>query len=96
MRSAESTSDALEQALKSQNVQPQETIEIMLKEVPELKLASTAKEQLEIGMGVWAANYASKEAVDKGVGWADPAVYAKMTDLVFDNAAAAGDTDPAH
>jgi len=38
-------------------------------------------------MGVWAANYASKEAMDKGVGWADPAVYAKMTDLVFDNAA---------
>jgi ABC-type nitrate/sulfonate/bicarbonate transport system substrate-binding protein len=73
---------------------PAETIEIMFKEVPELKLASTAKEQLEIGMGVWAANYASKEAMDKGVGYADPAVYAKMTDLIFDNASAAGDKKP--
>jgi len=73
---------------------PKETIEIMFKEVPELKLASTAQEQLEIGMGVWAANYASKEAIDKGVGYADPAVYAKMTDLIFENAGAAGDKKP--
>jgi hypothetical protein len=61
--------------------------------VPELKLASTAKEQLEIGMGVWAANYASKEAMDKGVGMPIP-VYAKMTDLIFENAGAAGDKKP--
>jgi hypothetical protein len=45
-------------------------------------------------MGVWAANYVSKEAMDKGVGYADPAVYAKMTDLIFANAAAAGDKKP--
>ena len=73
---------------------PQETIEILFKEVPELKLASTAKEQLEIGMGVWSANYVSKEAMEKGVGWADPAVYAKMTDVVFSTSAATGDKKP--
>jgi hypothetical protein len=32
--------------------------------------------------------------MDKGVGWADPAVYAKMTDLVFENASATGDKKP--
>ena len=84
----------LAEGVKYALLNPAETIEILFKEVPELKLASTAKEQLEIGMGVWAANYASKEAIDKGVGWADPAVYTTMTDLVFDNAAAAGDKKP--
>src|SRR5260370_15202816 len=84
----------LSEGVKFALLNPSETIEILFKEVPELKLASTAKEQLEIGMGVWAANYVSKEAMDKGVGYADPAVYAKMTDLIFENAAAAGDKKP--
>ena len=73
---------------------PQETIEIMFKEVPEMKLASTAKEQVEIGMGVWAANYVSKEAMEHGVAWSDPEVYRKMTDTVFAAGAAAGDKKP--
>jgi hypothetical protein len=84
----------LSEGVKFALLNPTETIEILFKEVPELKLASTAKEQLEIGMGVWAANYVSKEAMDKGVGYADPAIYAKMTDLVFENASAAGDKKP--
>jgi NitT/TauT family transport system substrate-binding protein len=75
-------------------LKPQETIEILLKEVPELKLASTVQEQLAIGMGVWSSNYVSKEAMDNGVGWADPAVYAKMTDVIFETSAAAGDKKP--
>ncbi len=84
----------LSEGVKFALLNPAQTIEILFKEVPELKLASTAQEQLEIGMGVWAANYASKEAIDKGVGYADPAVYAKMTDLIFENAGAAGDKKP--
>ncbi len=75
-------------------LKPQETIEILFKEVPELKLASTAKEQLEIGIGVWAANYVSKEAMEKGIGYADPAVYAQMTDVIFQASGAAGDKKP--
>ncbi len=84
----------LAEGVKFALLNPGETIEILFKQVPELKLASTAKEQLEVGMGVWAANYASKEAMEKGVGWADPAVYVKMTDLIFENAGAAGDKKP--
>lgn len=73
---------------------PQQTIEILFRELPELKLASTAQEQLEIGMGVWSSNYVSKEATEKGVGYSDPAVYVKMTDLIFEASAAAGDKKP--
>jgi NitT/TauT family transport system substrate-binding protein len=75
-------------------LKPAETIEILFKELPELRLATTAKEQLEIGMGVWAANYVTKEAMEKGVGYSDPAVFAKMNDLVFAASAAAGDKKP--
>jgi len=82
------------EAVKFSLLNPQETIEILFKEVPELKLATTAKEQLEVGMGVWAANYVSKEAMEKGVGYSDPAVYAKMTDLIFETSGAAGDKKP--
>jgi NitT/TauT family transport system substrate-binding protein len=82
------------EGVKFSLLKPAETIDILFKEVPELKLASTAKEQLEIGMGVWASNYVSKEAMEKGISWADPAVWTKMTDLVFTNSAAAGDKKP--
>ncbi|MBV8189742.1 MAG: ABC transporter substrate-binding protein [Alphaproteobacteria bacterium] len=84
----------LAEGVKYTLLHPQETIELLFKELPELKLASTAKEQLEIGMGVWSANYVAKEAIEKGVGWSDPAVYAKMTDLVFAASAASGDKKP--
>ncbi len=75
-------------------LKPEETIEILFKEVPELKLASTAKAQLEVGIGVWASNYVAKEAMEKGIGYADPAVYTKMTDLIVAASSAPGDKKP--
>jgi ABC-type nitrate/sulfonate/bicarbonate transport system substrate-binding protein len=84
----------LAEGVKFALLNPQETIEILFKELPELKLASTAKEQLEIGMGVWAANYMSKEAMDKGIGYADPAIYTSMTDLIFETSGTANDKKP--
>lgn len=84
----------LAEGVKFALLNPAATIDILFKEVPELKLASTAKEQLEIGMSVWASNYVATEAMDKGIGYADPAVYAKMTDLVFETSGSAGDKKP--
>jgi NitT/TauT family transport system substrate-binding protein len=74
--------EGLCEGVKFALLKPDETIEILFKEVPELKLASTAKEQLQIGMGVWASNYVAKEAMEHGIGYADPAAYVKMTDLI--------------
>ena len=74
--------EGLCEGIKFALLKPDETIEILFKEVPELKLASTAKEQLQIGMGVWAANYVAKESIDHGVGYADPAAYVKMCELI--------------
>ena len=75
-------------------LKPDETIELMFKEVPEMKLATTAKEQLQIGMGVWASNYVAKESMEHGVGYADPAAYVKMTDLIVAASSAPGDKKP--
>jgi len=90
----EAMTNGLCEGVKFTLLKPAETIDILFKEVPEMKLASTAKEQLEIGMGVWASNFVSKEAMDNGIAWADPAVWAKMTELVFANGSAAGDKKP--
>jgi NitT/TauT family transport system substrate-binding protein len=78
----EAMANGLCEGVKFALLKPDETIEEMFKEVPEMKLASTAKEQLQIGMGVWAANYIAKESMEHGVGYADPAAYVKMTDLI--------------
>jgi len=61
----------------------------LFKEVPEMKLASTAKEQLEIGMACGATTRRRKRSTRRGL--RRPAVYVKMTDLIFENASAAGD-----
>jgi len=90
----ETVTMGLSEGVKFALLKPEETIEILFKELPEMKLATTAKEQLEIGMGVWTANFVTKEAMEKGVGYSDPAVYAKMTDLIFETSGTAGDKKP--
>lgn len=90
----ESMTAGLCEGVKFALLKPDETIELMFKEVPEMKLAATAKEQLQIGLGVWASNYVTKEAMDHGVGYADPAAYTKMTDLIMTAASAPGDKKP--
>jgi ABC-type nitrate/sulfonate/bicarbonate transport system substrate-binding protein len=90
----ETMAQGLCEGVKFALLKPDETIELMFKEVPEMKLATTAKEQLQIGMGVWASNYVAKESMEHGVGYADPAAYAKMTDLIVAASSAPGDKKP--
>ena len=90
----ETMAQGLCEGVKFALLKPDETIELMFKEVPEMKLATTAKEQLQIGMGVWASNYVAKESMEHGVGYADPAAYVKMTDLIVAASSAPGDKKP--
>jgi ABC-type nitrate/sulfonate/bicarbonate transport system substrate-binding protein len=86
--------EGMSEGVKFALLKPDETIELMFKEVPEMKLATTAKEQLQIGLGVWASNYVAKESMEHGIGYADPAAYVKMTDLIMAAASSAGDKKP--
>lgn len=90
----ETMAQGLCEGVKFALLKPDETIELLFKEVPEMKLATTAKEQLQIGMGVWASNYVAKESMEHGVGYADPAAYVKMTDLIVAASSAPGDKKP--
>jgi ABC-type nitrate/sulfonate/bicarbonate transport system substrate-binding protein len=90
----ETMAQGLCEGVKFALLKPDETIELLFKEVPEMKFATTAKEQLQIGMGVWASNYVAKESMEHGVGYADPAAYVKMTDLIVAASSAPGDKKP--
>jgi NitT/TauT family transport system substrate-binding protein len=90
----EAMAQGMSEGVKFALLKPDETIELMFKEVPEMTLASTAKEQLQIGLGVWASNYVARESMENGIGYADPAAYVKMTDLILAAAPAPGDKKP--
>lgn len=82
------------EGIKQTLLTPAETIDKMFDEVPEFKLASSAREQAEVGLGLWAALSMVPESMDNAVGYSSPEVYKTMTDTIFASASAAGDTKP--
>ena len=75
--------DGLLEAQRFTLLNPQEAMEIFFKEVPEMGLNPSAKEFARIGMGMWHFAVDRKEPREHGLGWADGAVFAEMTDLVM-------------
>jgi len=61
---------------------PQESLELFQKEVPEMALNPSSKEFARIGLGMWQHGIDRPEAHEHGLGWGDPAGYAETTDLV--------------
>ena len=82
------------EGVKSTLLAPAKTIDKMFDEVPEFRMSSTAREQADVGLGLWAALSTVPEATGHAIGYADPATYAKMTDIIYDASAGAGDTKP--
>jgi NitT/TauT family transport system substrate-binding protein len=62
---------------------PQESMDIFFKEVPEMGLNPSAKEFTRIGLGMWHFQIDRPEPRDHGIGWADATVFNEMTDLVM-------------
>jgi hypothetical protein len=75
--------DGLLEAERFTMLNPQESMEIFFKEVPEMGLNPSAKEFARIGLGMWHFCIDKAEPREKGLGWSDPAVFAEMTDLVM-------------
>jgi NitT/TauT family transport system substrate-binding protein len=82
------------EGIKATLLDPEATIAKMFDEVPEFKLSSTAKEQADVGLGLWAALATVPEQTENAIGYTSPETYAAMTDVIYGSASKAGDTKP--
>src|SRR5271169_3671632 len=78
----EAVTDGLLEALLYTLSNPQDSLELFQKEVPEMALNPSSKEFARIGLGMWQHGVDRPEAHEHGLGWSDPAAYAETTDLV--------------
>ena len=90
----EAVTNGLCEGVKATLLAPTKAVDAMFDAVPEFKMASTAREQADVGLGLWAALSTVPEATDHAIGYCDPATYAKMTDIIFASSSKEGDVKP--
>jgi NitT/TauT family transport system substrate-binding protein len=69
---------------------PDETIDLFLKQLPELALNPSAKEVTRLGLVMWQHSVEHPESRAHGLGWSDPQAFTEMTDLVMEYLAQPG------
>ena len=79
----EAVASGLLEALAFSLTDPQESLELFRKEVPEMALNPSAKEFARIGLGMCQHGIDRPEAREHGLGWSNAASYAETTDLVI-------------
>jgi len=79
--------EALLEALAFSVRDPDASLEIFLKKVPELTLTSSGRENARLGQGFMLASVPRPESIEHGLGYSDMARVKEMTDLVMDYAA---------
>jgi len=62
---------------------PEETVDLFLKGLPEMALNPNARELAHLGLVLWQHSVDKPEARQHGLGWSDPKAYVEMTDLVM-------------
>lgn len=87
--------DALLEAVAFTLTNPDETLRIFLKEVPELALNARSAEFARLGLGIWQHGIDKPEAREHGLGWSDPKGYSEIADLVMQYLASPGMQKPA-
>ena len=90
----EAMTDALLEAVAFTLTNPDETLQIFLKEVPEMALDASSREFARLGLGIWQHGIDKPEAHDHGLGWSDPEGYSEMADLVMHYLASPGMRKP--
>jgi NitT/TauT family transport system substrate-binding protein len=73
-----------------------ETIDLYLKQLPELALNPNAKRQSQLDLRLWEHSAEHPEPRAHGLGWCDPDAYAQITDLVMTYLAAPGIKRPSN
>ncbi|HKM69351.1 MAG TPA: ABC transporter substrate-binding protein [Stellaceae bacterium] len=86
--------DGILQGLKATLLDPAEAIKVFFKQVPEMALATQAREQIRVGTGI--LTYVSAREIIKtnGLGYLETKDYEAMTDLVMKYLAKEGDQRP--
>jgi NitT/TauT family transport system substrate-binding protein len=79
----EAVVEGLLEALAYTLTNPQDSLDLFAREVPEMALNSTSKEFARIGLGMWQHGVDHPEPRQHGLGWSDPAAFAETTDLVM-------------
>jgi ABC-type nitrate/sulfonate/bicarbonate transport system substrate-binding protein len=58
-----------------------ESVDLFLKQVPEMALNPSAKEFARLGLVLWQRSVAHPEALEHGLGWSDQGAYSETSDL---------------
>ena len=85
----------LMQAIKFTMMNPDEAVQLFLKQVPETALSPTGVEQTRLGIGIFNMSMLHEPALKNCVGYAAPEDYQNMTDLVMKYVVSPGDKPPA-
>ena len=80
---SEAVTSGLLEALAFSLTDPEESLALFRKEVPEMALNPSAKEFARIGLGMWQHGIDRPEAREHGLGWSNAASYAETMDLVM-------------
>jgi len=86
--------DGLLQGLMATLLDPGEAIKVFFKQVPEMALATQAREQIRVGTGILIYVAARELIKANGLGYMDPKDYETMTNLVMKYLAKEGDQRP--
>jgi ABC-type nitrate/sulfonate/bicarbonate transport system substrate-binding protein len=87
--------DGLAEAIRFCLLNPDQALNIFFKQVPEAALTPGGKIQAKVGLGIFRVSMLSEVLRSNPIGYAVPADYESMTDLVMKHLAAPGDSRPA-
>ena len=90
----EAMTAALMEGLAYQLKEPEKSIDILLKEVPELAITAGGRENARISQGLLQSTIAAPESMEHGLGWTDPARWKETVDLTMTYAVPAGTARP--
>jgi NitT/TauT family transport system substrate-binding protein len=86
--------DGMLEAVAYTLTNPDESLAMFLKEVPEMALSASSQNFARLGLGIWQHGIDQPDAREHGIGWSNPTGYAEMADLVMQYLGAPGMQKP--
>jgi ABC-type nitrate/sulfonate/bicarbonate transport system substrate-binding protein len=80
----EAVTDALLEAAVLQLKEPEQALDMFIKQVPEIGITQGGRENARLSQGLMQFTIIAPEAMNNGLGWTDMARWTEMTDLVME------------